>query len=210
MIDATVMPRPVAVAGIGGIRHRVHACALGHVLVAATARGVCMVAFDDRADVLVASLRSRFGAAAVDGAGAGDGPDAAGAATAAAQACFARWQEAVLALVASPQAAPDVPLDLRGTAFQHTVWQALCAMPSGSTASYRAIAGRIGRPGAARAVAGACARNPVALLVPCHRVVREDGGLGGYRWGIERKRMLLERECSPGGWPPRLEFNARR
>ncbi len=134
-----------------------------------------MVAFDDRADRLQAEVRDRLDAATFVP------PDAS----------FERWVDRVLAAIASPQADAGAPLDLRGSAFQHTVWQALCAIPAGSTASYGAIAEGIGRPGAARAVARACASNPVALLVPCHRVVRGDGALGGYRWGLERKRQLL-------------------
>jgi AraC family transcriptional regulator of adaptative response/methylated-DNA-[protein]-cysteine methyltransferase len=160
------------------IRHSVRPCALGHLLVAATMRGVCRVELDDRPDVLEASVRSRFAAAEFVA------PDA----------TFTGWMDLVLAAAASPGTAHAVPLDLRGTAFQHVVWRALCAIPPGSTASYRGVAENIGRPGAARAVAGACAANPVALLVPCHRVVREDGGLGGFRWGLARKRQLLESE----------------
>jgi AraC family transcriptional regulator of adaptative response/methylated-DNA-[protein]-cysteine methyltransferase len=92
----------------------------------------------------------------------------------------------------------EVPLDLRGTEFQQQVWQALQGIPSGATASYAEIAARIERPGSVRAVAQACAANPVALVVPCHRVVRSDGVLSGYRWGVERKRALLEREGATG------------
>jgi AraC family transcriptional regulator of adaptative response/methylated-DNA-[protein]-cysteine methyltransferase len=160
------------------IRHSVRACVLGQVLVAATDRGVCVVEFADRADPLVASLRSRFAEAKFVGS----------------DATFEAWLGAVLAGIALPRAAFELPLDIRGTAFQQTVWQVLCAIPPGSTMSYREVAERIGRPGAARAVARACSGNSLALLVPCHRVVRGDSGLGGYRWGIERKQQLLERE----------------
>jgi AraC family transcriptional regulator of adaptative response/methylated-DNA-[protein]-cysteine methyltransferase len=90
----------------------------------------------------------------------------------------------------------DIPLDLRGTAFQRRVWEVLRRIPRGSTRTYGEIAREIGRPGAARAVAGACAGNRIAVVVPCHRVVREDGRLGGYRWGVERKRAMLARESS--------------
>ncbi|MBY0437113.1 MAG: methylated-DNA--[protein]-cysteine S-methyltransferase [Burkholderiales bacterium] len=177
---ASAVPSAVFAPGGRGERicHAVRNSVLGPVLVAATGRGVCMVAFDDRPERLEDALRSRFGEAT----------------PAAPDAVFAAWLDAVLAAVGSARARVDVPLDLRGTAFQQTVWRALCAIPAGSTASYRVVAERIGRPGAARAVARACAGNPVALLVPCHRVVREDGGLGGYRWGIERKQRLLDRE----------------
>ena len=162
------------------IRHSVSPCVLGHVLVAATGRGICEVAFGDDPAGLQGGLRQRFPQAAFVGA----------------DAVLDGWMAQVLAAVDLPRAASGLPLDLRGTAFQHTVWQALCAIPPGSTASYRQVAERIGRTGAARAVARACASNTLALLVPCHRVVREDGGLGGYRWGIERKQRLLDRERS--------------
>lgn len=160
------------------IRHCVRACVLGHVLVAATERGVCVVEFGDDAGALEASLRRRFSEARFAGT----------------DATFDDWVGKVLERIALPRGAFDLPLDIRGTAFQQTVWAALLAIPPGDTASYREVAERIGRPGAARAVARACASNALALLVPCHRVVREDGGLGGYRWGIERKKRLLDRE----------------
>jgi O-6-methylguanine DNA methyltransferase len=101
-----------------------------------------------------------------------------------------------VALVEAPGLGLDLPLDLRGSAFQQRVWQALREIPAGRTATYAEIAGRIGAPGAVRAVAGACAANPVAVAIPCHRVVRSDGTLSGYRWGVERKRALLRREAS--------------
>ena len=107
---------------------------------------------------------------------------------------FERLVAEVVGLVEAPAQGLDLPLDVRGTAFQQRVWQALRAIPGGSTASYAEIAERIGRPKAVRAVARACATNPVAVAIPCHRVVRADGALSGYRWGIERKRALLERE----------------
>jgi AraC family transcriptional regulator of adaptative response/methylated-DNA-[protein]-cysteine methyltransferase len=164
------------------IRHSVRPCALGSVLVAASDRGVCVVEFGDSPGLLEASMRHRL-------------PDA----------CYIGtdtrcddWVGRVLDVIARPDAASyaafDLPLDIRGTAFQRVVWTALCAIPPGTTASYREVAESIGRPGAARAVARACASNALALLVPCHRVVRGDGGLGGYRWGIERKQQLLDRE----------------
>ena len=107
---------------------------------------------------------------------------------------FERLVAEVVGLVEAPAQGLDLPLDVRGTAFQQRVWQALRAIPGGSTASYAEIAERIGRPKAVRAVAQACAANPIAVAIPCHRVVRTDGALSGYRWGIERKRALLERE----------------
>lgn len=164
------------------IRHSVRPCVLGQVLVAATDRGVCVVEFGDRPEPLEASLRRRFPHA--DFVPADD--------------AFERWLGEVLAGIALPRAAFSLPLDIRGTAFQQVVWQALCTIPPGSTTTYGDLAARIGRPGAARAVARACASNALALIVPCHRVVRGDGDLGGYRWGIERKRSLLERERGAG------------
>jgi len=101
----------------------------------------------------------------------------------------------VVGFVEAPAIGLDLPLDVRGTAFQQRVWQALRKIPAGATASYREIAARIGAPKAVRAVAQACASNPIAIAIPCHRVVRHDGGLSGYRWGVERKRALLEREA---------------
>ena len=106
-----------------------------------------------------------------------------------------------VALVEEPARGHDLPLDVRGTAFQQRVWEALRGIPAGSTESYAAVAARIGVPGAARAVARACAANPVAVAIPCHRVVRRDGGLAGYRWGVERKAALLEREAGAGERP---------
>jgi AraC family transcriptional regulator, regulatory protein of adaptative response / methylated-DNA-[protein]-cysteine methyltransferase len=108
---------------------------------------------------------------------------------------LAGWLQEVVACIEAPGRGLDLPLDIRGTAFQRQVWEALRAIPPGPTATYAEIAGRIGRPRAARAVARACATNPVAVAIPCHRVVRDDGDLGGYRWGIDRKRSLLEREA---------------
>ncbi len=161
------------------IRFRVGECSLGSVLVAATAAGVCAILLGDDADVLVRQLEDRFPKATLT---AGD-------------ATFDRWMSAVVALVDDPRTGRDLPLDVRGTAFQRRVWEALRAIPAGSTATYAEIATAIGAPTAVRAVAGACAANPLAVAVPCHRVVRTDGSLSGYRWGVERKRLLLEREA---------------
>ena len=101
----------------------------------------------------------------------------------------------VVGLVEAPDVGLSLPLDVRGTAFQERVWQALSRIPPGETANYTELARRIGAPRSVRAVAGACAANPLAVAIPCHRVVRRDGGLSGYRWGVERKRALLEREA---------------
>ena len=111
-------------------------------------------------------------------------------------ATFERWVAEVVGFVEAPRRGLDLPLDVRGTAFQQRVWRALCDIPVGSTASYADIAGKVGAPGAVRAVAQACAANAIAVAIPCHRVVRKDGALSGYRWGVERKRALLEREAT--------------
>src|SRR5690606_8647861 len=111
-----------------------------------------------------------------------------------ADAGFETWVARIIGFIEAPGVGLDLPLDLRGTAFQRRVWQALRKLPPGQTLSYADLARRIGLPGGARAVARACASNPLALAVPCHRVVRTDGSLSGYRWGVERKRLLLERE----------------
>ena len=113
-----------------------------------------------------------------------------------ADASFSKWVARVVRLVENPAAGLDLPLDVRGTAFQMRVWDALRRIPAGKTASYTEVARRIGRPTAARAVAGACAANPVAIVIPCHRVVRTDESLSGYRWGVKRKAELLKRERS--------------
>ena len=151
---------------------------LGEVLVAASERGVCAILLGDASETLWADLATRFPDATLE----------------AADETFNAVVNDVLALVECPQGGLALPLDLRGTAFQQRVWQALRTIPAGSTASYSEIAARIGSPRATRAVAQACAANPVAIAVPCHRVVRGDGQLSGYRWGTARKRALLERE----------------
>ncbi len=160
------------------IRFTVGECSLGAILVAATARGVCAIQFGDDPAALVQELQDRFPKARLEGGDAG----------------FERLVAQVVGLVETPAHGLDLPLDVRGTAFQERVWQALRTIPPGSTASYAEIAGRIGNPRAVRAVARACAANPVAVAIPCHRVVRTDGALSGYRWGVERKRALLARE----------------
>ena len=152
---------------------------MGGMLVAHGERGVCAVLLGDDRDALQRELATRF-----PGATFTEGDDAAHAAAA-----------RVVAAIDDPARAHDVALDARGTPFQRLVWQALREIPRGTTATYTEIAARIGLPSAARAVAGACAANPLAVVVPCHRVVRSDGGLSGYRWGVERKRALLAREA---------------
>ena len=161
------------------IRYAIVPCPLGRLLVAATERGVCRISIgsDDRA--LERDLRAEFPAAVIR--------EDRTALDASLRTLAAYWNGG-----AAPLA---LPLDVRATAFQRTVWEALRKIPYGSTRSYSAVARAIGKPTAARAVARACATNPAALIVPCHRVVRESGELGGYRWGLERKRALLEREA---------------
>jgi AraC family transcriptional regulator of adaptative response/methylated-DNA-[protein]-cysteine methyltransferase len=167
--------------GLGAeIRFATGMCSLGCILVAATDKGVCAILLGDSPAALERDLEQRFLRATIIG---GDK-------------AFARLVARVIAFVERPGARFDLPLDVQGTAFQHRVWQALTAVPAGSTASYAEIARRIGSAKAVRAVAGACAANPVAIAIPCHRVVRGDGALAGYRWGLERKRKLIEREQS--------------
>jgi AraC family transcriptional regulator, regulatory protein of adaptative response / methylated-DNA-[protein]-cysteine methyltransferase len=162
------------------IRFAAGSCSLGTVLVAATDKGVCAILLGDDAGTLVCELKERFPRAELVG---GDRE-------------FERTVAQVVSFVESPRMGLDLPLDVRGTAFQQRVWQALCAIPEGSRASYREIAERIGAPKSVRAVAQACAANTLAVAIPCHRVVRRDGGISGYRWGVERKRTLLEREAA--------------
>ncbi len=152
--------------------------ALGWALVAATGRGICMTALGEACAPLEDELRRRFPAALIWPA----------------DAMLTSWAERIVQFIARPDAQPDLPLDISGTAFQAQVWRALQKIPPGRTASYSEIAAALGRPKAVRAVAQACAANKLAVLVPCHRVVRSDGELAGYRWGIERKRALLDSE----------------
>lgn len=161
------------------IRFAVGECSLGAILVACSKRGVCAISLGDDPEILVRELQDRFPRAELVGS---DGE-------------FERQVARVVALIEAPALGLDLPLDIRGTAFQKRVWQALTRIPPGTTASYGDIARRIGSPGSARAVARACATNPLAVAIPCHRVVRNDGGLSGYRWGIARKQVLLEREA---------------
>jgi AraC family transcriptional regulator, regulatory protein of adaptative response / methylated-DNA-[protein]-cysteine methyltransferase len=160
------------------IRFAVGECSLGSVLVARSAKGVCAILLGDDPNALVRELQDRFPRATLLG---GD-------------AAFEQTVARVIGLVEAPAIGLDLPLDVRGTAFQHRVWQVLREIPPGTTASYTEIAARVGAPNGARAVAQACAANPLAIAIPCHRVVRTDGSLSGYRWGVDRKRSLLERE----------------
>ncbi len=161
------------------IRHAAGPCSLGHVLVAVSGRGVCAILLGDDPALLASDLSGRFPRARL-------GPDPA----------LAGLLGEVVRAIDAPGKAPalSLPLDIRGTAFQRRVWQALQAIPPGQTASYAAVAATLGAPRASRAVAAACAANRLAVVVPCHRVVAGDGGLAGYRWGVERKRRLLAKE----------------
>ncbi len=160
--------------GVGEeIRFGVSECSLGMVLVARTERGVCAIVMGDDAESLEQDLRERFPKATLVRSGE---------------------VAEVVRLIETPGAGVDLPLDIRGTAFQQRVWQALREIPAGRTLSYTEVAEKIGSPKSVRAVAGACAANAIAVAIPCHRVVRGDGSLSGYRWGVERKRKLLERE----------------
>jgi AraC family transcriptional regulator of adaptative response/methylated-DNA-[protein]-cysteine methyltransferase len=164
------------------IRFAIAPCSLGLALVAASDRGVCAILLGDARRGLRADLARRFPRARLV---AGD--DA-----------FASVVSRAVACIETPRLGLDLPLDVRGTAFQHRVWRALRDIPPGSTSTYADIARRIGAPRAVRAVAGACAANPLAVAIPCHRVVRADGDLAGYRWGVPRKRALLARESGNG------------
>ncbi|HMJ50498.1 MAG TPA: bifunctional DNA-binding transcriptional regulator/O6-methylguanine-DNA methyltransferase Ada [Polyangiaceae bacterium] len=160
------------------IRFAVGECSLGSILVAASTRGVCAILLGDDPAQLTRDLQDRFPRAELVGGNAD----------------FERLVAGVVGFIEAPKVGFDLPLDVRGTAFQERVWRALRRIPTGATATYGDIARRIGVPKAVRAVAQACAANPLAVAIPCHRVVRSDGGVSGYRWGVERKRALLRRE----------------
>ena len=162
------------------IRYATAPCALGHILVAATERGICSVALGDGPAQLAAQLQQEFPQAAIT-------QDAVRLAPALLQ---------VLSHLSQHPRSIELPLDIRATAFQQCVWQALRQIPRGQTVSYAQLAASLGQPKAARAVARACAQNPIALLTPCHRVVGSDGRLSGYRWGVQRKRTLLYLEAN--------------
>lgn len=173
------------------IRYVVVASELGPMLVAATERGICAIEFGETAVALDRLVRERYARAELR----------------ADDRALARWAKSVASLVAQPGTAPDLPLDIQGTSFQRRVWKALQSLPAGSTSTYSALAARIGHPTAVRAVARACATNPAAIVIPCHRVVAKDGSLAGYRWGLERKAALLANEASAA---TRKRASARR
>lgn len=165
------------------IRYAAVPCSLGWVLVAATDRGLCSIALGDSAQELAAGLAARFPSATI----APGGDD------------FAALVARVVDLIEAPHGAVELPLDIRGTSFQQRVWHALRQIPAGRTATYGEVAARLGAPRAVRAVAQACAANPLAVAIPCHRVLAADGDLAGYRWGKARKRALLAREAEAAG-----------
>lgn len=164
------------------VRYSFTETSLGRIVVAATEHGICFVALGESDAELLAELTGRFGRVSVEPA----------------DARTREWAKSVAALVDSPKAADAaaLPLDVHGTAFQRQVWAALREIPTGRTVTYSQLAETIGRPTAVRAVAAACGANPTAVVVPCHRVIGADGSMRGYRWGIARKRALLDRERS--------------
>jgi AraC family transcriptional regulator, regulatory protein of adaptative response / methylated-DNA-[protein]-cysteine methyltransferase len=164
------------------VRYTITSSPLGRMLIAATDKGICAIQFADKDDQLQQGLMREFPFAARHR------DDAA----------MAEWRDHLSRLIQGQEANPSLPLDIRATAFQRRVWETLQKIPRGETRSYSAVARKIGMPKATRAVARACATNPVAVAIPCHRVIREDGNLGGYRWGIERKEQLLALEKEAG------------
>ena len=162
------------------IRFAVGQCAYGAILAAASDKGVCAILLGDEPEPLVRALEDSFPKAELIG---GDSE-------------FEQWMAKIVGFVEQPGVGFDLPLDLRGTAFQQRVWRTLSEIPVGATVSYADIARRIGRPKAVRAVAQACGANRLAVAIPCHRVVRSDGGISGYRWGVERKQVILAREAA--------------
>lgn len=172
--------RPPAPSVRREIRYAIAPSVVGQVLVAASARGICALLLGDKAAALTGELGALFPRARLVPAGAE----------------FATWMSRVLSFIEHPERKLDLPLDMQGSPFALSVWRALREIPAGQTVDYGEVARRLGRPGAARAVARACAANRLAVVVPCHRVVRADGGLSGYRWGAARKRALLSREAA--------------
>jgi AraC family transcriptional regulator of adaptative response/methylated-DNA-[protein]-cysteine methyltransferase len=161
------------------IRFAIAECSLGPILVASTEQGICAILIDDDPEALVRDLQDRFPKAELIGA----------------EAEYEQVVSRVVGMVERPEIGLDLPLDVRGTAFQQRVWQVLREIPAGRTVSYAELAELVGSPKGARAVAGACAANALAVAIPCHRVVRNDGSISGYRWGVDRKAALLDREA---------------
>lgn len=176
-----MLPKQYRARGAGATIHfAIGQCALGAILVAQSARGVCAIFLGDDPAQLLNDLQDQFANAELIGA----------------DSRFEQLIAQVVGFVEQPALGLNLPLDVQGTAFQERVWQALREVPAGQRVSYTDIAERIGAPKAVRAVALACAANRIAVAIPCHRVVRRDGDLSGYRWGVERKRQLLERETA--------------
>ena len=172
-------PTQYKTGGVGqAIQFALVECSLGWLAVAATERGVCMIEFGDEPESLKSELKTRFAKAELRD----DDPT------------FSELVGRVVDYVEAPKHGLNLPLDIQGTVFQRKVWEALRDVPAGTTATYAEIAQRIGKPTAVRAVAGACSANKLAVAIPCHRIVRSDGSLSGYRWGVHRKRKLLKRE----------------
>jgi AraC family transcriptional regulator of adaptative response/methylated-DNA-[protein]-cysteine methyltransferase len=166
------------------IQYLVKNSALGLIAVAASPEGICFAEFGEDQNALIASLKREFPGEEIVPAAGSD---------------FSELDRAISGLAAhmdTGAALPDLPLDIRGTDFERQVWQGIAAIPAGKTRSYSQLAQSLGRPEAPRAVASACGRNRIAVLIPCHRVLRSDGNLGGYRWGLERKQALLNAECA--------------
>ncbi len=173
-------PKTLRRGGAGeSIRFAIGESSLGAILVASSEKGICAILIGDDPNALAADLQDRFPKADLIG---GDQ-------------AYEKTVAAVIGHVEAPDLGWNLPLDIRGTAFQERVWRALQKIPAGSTATYSEVAAALGEPKAVRAVAGACAANKIAVAIPCHRVVRTDGSLSGYRWGVERKRALLDREA---------------
>jgi len=169
--------------GVDAVIHfAVGTCTLGEILVAQSQKGLCAILLGDDPDALLKDLQDRFPNAELVGADPG----------------FEHLIATVITFVEAPQIGFALPLDIRGTAFQQRVWEVLRTIPSGETISYAQLAAKLGQPSATRAVAGACAANSLAVAIPCHRVVRTDGTLSGYRWGLERKQALIDREARRG------------
>ena len=177
------IPRSKPVASTrGAIRFGIGKTFLGSTLVAWSDKGVCAIFFDQDRDAMVDELQRRFSGEELVAAAKNDQP----------------MIQRIIGIIESPKDAvkADLKLDLRGTDFQRRVWAELRKIPAGKTASYTEVARRIGSPAAVRAVAGACAANSLAVVIPCHRVVRQNGGLSGFRWGVDRKKALLEKEAA--------------
>ena len=175
----SMKPKEYRAGGVGlTLHYGVAACTFGWIMVAGTDRGICSIEIDDDPALLLQQLQERFPQATVTQAGPG----------------FANLVRDVVKFIKAPQNSFNIPLDIQGTAFQIQVWSILRQIEPGKTMSYTEVAEKIGNPKAVRAVAGACASNKLAVVIPCHRVISKNGELGGYRWGVERKKMLLDNE----------------